>query len=168
MPQDMLEAALYGFHGAKIRYDAHQHDDGAADVIVPLAEALWWAMALDEALEAQEAAYAARRDRDTQGQHVRGARFVRNRINHQLALAVERSEGRRYPRSYPMRYFEFLWLPVDLLPPPGRPDPKGQAQYERHLAGNPVRWTLHAAASWFAAEQNEPTSPLNTRTLRDD
>jgi hypothetical protein len=159
VPQDMLAAAMYGFHGAKLRYDQHQYDDGPTDVIVPLAEALWWATCLDEALDAQ-LSYAERRDRDVQGQHVRGARFARNRINHQLVLALERSEGRRYPKTFPVRFFEFLWLPVDRLPD-HRADPKGQAQYERHLAGNPVRLTLHAAASWFAAEQNVPGSLLN-------
>jgi hypothetical protein len=156
----MLEVALYGFHAARHRYDQHQYDHGPADVIVPLAEALWWAMSLDEAVEGADPSYEERRDQDVQGQQVRGARFVRNRINHQLVLAIERSEGRRYPLTFPVRFFEFLWLTVERLPA-HRSDPKGQAQYERHLAGNPVRLTLHAAADWFAAEQNTPASPLS-------
>jgi hypothetical protein len=156
----MIAVALYGFHGAKSRYDAHRGDAVAEEVIVPLAEALWWSMSLDEALERGDSGYRPRRDHDHQGQHVRGARFARNRINHQLVLAIERSEGRRFPMTFPMQFHEFLWLPVERLPP-GKADPTGQKQYERHLAGQPVRLTLHAAASWFATEQNVPTSRLS-------
>lgn len=156
----MLEAALYGFHGAKLRFDHHEHDHGPADVIVPLAEALWWATTLDEALANGDPTYDSRRNRDHEGQHVRGARFARNRINHQLVLAIERTEGMRFPMSFPMRFHDFLWLPMDLLPE-GRPDPVGQQRYEQHLAGRPARLTLHAAAGWFAMEQNHPGSALH-------
>lgn len=155
----MIDVALRGFHAAKIRYDEHRGDAIAEEVIVPLAEALWWAMSLDEALEDGDPTYRARRDGDHQGQHVRGARFARNRINHQLVLAIERTEGHRYPKSFPTHFHEFLWLPVDRLPA-GRPDRLGQQQYERHLRNQPVRLTLHAAASFFALEQNVPTSLL--------
>jgi hypothetical protein len=156
----MVSVALHGFHGAKIRYDTHQHDAVPQDVIVPLAEALWWATTLDEALSKAEPGYAKRRDSSHDGRLLRAARFARNRINHQLTLAIQRTEGLRFPITFPMRFHEFLWLPVEHLPA-GRRDPVGQEFYERHLAGEPVRLTLHAAAGWFASEQNQVSSPLN-------
>ncbi|NUV63155.1 hypothetical protein [Streptomyces sp. CAI-85] len=56
---------------------------------------------------------------------------------------------------------EIVWLPIAELPQPDRPPGGGQAEnYGFHLAGKPVRHTLHASAAWFATKQNRTGSPV--------
>lgn len=51
-PRFMLSTALSGFDGARRRFDAAAVSGTAPELVyVPLAEALWWAVSLDDGFE---------------------------------------------------------------------------------------------------------------------
>lgn len=158
----MLLTALLAFHGAKIRFEDHEHDTAASHVFIPLAEALWWAVSVDEGFELIDGDnYQQFRDAEYLGMVLRGVKYARNRTGHQRALPVEMREGMGFPVTFPMRFWDFVWLPVSKLRAPAQPDPKGEQMYVEHLAGTAARLTLSYCASWFARAQNRPGSGLN-------
>ncbi|MBT2207029.1 hypothetical protein [Actinomadura sp. NEAU-AAG7] len=158
----MLVTALVGFAAARDRFlaAAGVRDASAAEVFVPLTEALWWTVSVDDGFEAKAAnlgAFRQARDTDPDGKVLRGLRWVRDRCGHQRALAADYGGGRSYPRAYPFSYlpWTFRWRPVAELP---RPHPKFdnptlEAEYVRHLVGKPAADTVKAASAWFDAER---------------
>jgi len=159
----MLDVALIGFHRAVARANDHQHDTPPEEVFIPLTEALWWAVSVDEGFrDLYGEAYERARDEDYRGQVLRGARFARNRLGHQRALAIRRTDGLVSPLVSPMRANEFVWRPIGELPEPGQPDPNGAEMYRRHLIGKPARVTLDSCAQWFGHAQNQFCAPVQT------
>ncbi|RKS76502.1 hypothetical protein BZB76_1858 [Actinomadura pelletieri DSM 43383] len=158
----MLAAALDGFGAARDRFLAAStiRNALAVKVFVPLTEALWWTVTVDDGFEARVAnlgAFRQARNADTDGKTVRGLRWVRNRCGHQRALAADYGGGISYPRSLPKAFpaWTFRWRPVAELPsPPSSVNDKAlEAEYVQHLAGQPAAETLDAAARWFEAER---------------
>lgn len=124
-----------------------------------LAEGTWWVAALDEQLFRQLkavdrglfAAYQTDRNIDPDGQYIQAFLWVRNRHSHQLPFTTGYN-GPRTGGSVPSRYSrELIWLPSDNFPPAakGHDDQKGQATYDRLLAGEPINETLYHCLLWF-------------------
>lgn len=127
-----------GYLEAAARFlDAVDSDSTAEETFIPLFEALNWTVSLDERL--------GRRAEPLW----RGLRFVRNRVHHQWADALE---GRELPVSSPLTVggatvtvsgdtVDWFWKPLAALPdaPTRHPDPSGQQAYEDQLAGKPAR-----------------------------
>lgn len=132
-------------------------DPGA--VYVPLFEALNWAVALDDrtrilwAPTGKALGLHWRDELPDHGPYISAVRYVRNCVHHDWseAIAVDRG-GRRYPRSFPTTYFEWLWRPPEdfqstaqLNPINKKGEPKpvwGIDDYRALLVGAPVRQAL--------------------------
>lgn len=130
------ERGLRGLTQAIARFNASDQADDQDGAVIALVEVVTWIAALDEWLW-RDPAYEP-------GQVARAMRWARNRGLHQLAVLHEVSPGRRYPRRYPLRYRELVWLDRSKLPA-GRPDPDAEQYYDQHLAGRTVRSTLPTA-----------------------
>lgn len=157
-PAFMLRVARTGFLNAMDRFQqATQQPNARAEAcFVPITEALWWAVSLDEGYEKlQGKAYKDDRAQDVRGMKLLGVRYARNRGGHQRALVVEHHKGGltvpiRVPIVIPGP--SFRWCAVDKLPPadPGFEFPNGRKSYEDHLAGVRASETLAEGADWFA------------------
>ncbi|WP_344656753.1 hypothetical protein [Catenulispora subtropica] len=154
-PRFMLQTAILGFHQARVRFREHDADALPERVVIPLAEAMWWAVSIHEGFAELCAADYAKLSGQTGALVLQGARYARNRLGHQRALAVERVNGIIPPLTPPLRMFEFIWRPAADLPPPDRPDPRGLANYERYLSGKAARQTLDDCAGWFETCRNK-------------
>jgi hypothetical protein len=165
-PKFMLAAALRGFETAKQRFvTASTQPVPPEEVFVPLVEALWWTVSVDDGFEELAkklngyrpnlGVYKNARDTDRSGQVLRGLRYIRDRCGHQRALAFE-WRGPSVVSTLPMPLAAVLcWHQLQELPPP---DPKYarpelQAEYQAHLAGRPAVGALQDAAHWFAQER---------------
>jgi hypothetical protein len=119
---------------------------GADETFVPVFEALNWMASIDLWFDEQGSPIGD----DT----LRGIRFARNRVHHDWALAITRQDWPGVPMVSWGRYggvtrligpppgFYWTWKPLTDLPPPQRPDPKGEAAYVSRLAGSHVEPTL--------------------------
>lgn len=117
--------------------------------VIPLFEALNWAVALDERLrkdwipDGKENPpgwdWPTRLRGETETDIVRGVQFIRNRVHHQWADAVRLVEGRHY---YPPRESEWIWVAASDLPNAERGHDNGRDDYERMVEGHPADSTL--------------------------
>lgn len=157
-PQFMLKVALEGFNAARGRFLAALAVPSASaeQVFVPLTEALWWTVSVDEGFEegaSNLGTFRSTRNSDADGRVLLGLRYVRDRCSHQRALAAEPGGGLSFPISFPMKFrpWTFRWRPVTELPPPNPKfnNPKLEAQYTAHLVGESAADSLDAAARWF-------------------
>lgn len=85
------KVARTGFDQAVVRYEAQVamgDNVDALSLLVPLAEALWWAISLDEEYDGLEVNYRATRNADETGRLLLGLRYARNRCGHQRALST--------------------------------------------------------------------------------
>lgn len=164
---------LDGYVKAVERFEraAKGRDPGAA--FLALFEALNWAVAIDERVKEHWAPDGANTEEDKTRQPgwgwrervpgaeaMAGVRFARNRVHHQWADALCLDDnGFTSPVSSPLMSFEWRWRDLAELPA-GKPDPNGEAIYERHLAGSPTRLTLSRLGDTFAwlASVLEPSS----------
>lgn len=160
----MLRAALRGFDGARGRLEAATALGMLPEfVFVPLAEALWWIVSLDDGFEklasegtgwTTKEAYREARNNDTSGRVLVGLRYARDRCGHQLAMA-SLEDGLRPPFRFPNTPGTFFrWRPSGQLPQPAESTRHEQAdrirsKYDLWLAGRPVEMTVNAAAEWF-------------------
>lgn len=160
--------ALQGFREAVLRFrgraeEGDFHVDPYA-IMMPLVEALWWAVSADEEIEHQAgSAYRSTRNTDPNGRVFLGIIYARNRCGHQRALA---------PKDHSFRLGISIlgdpdtvlgpaikWRPLNELPPP---DPKYQnlqlaREYDQHLASELVDATLGRVEAWFVeAERRWP------------
>lgn len=132
-------------------------------VFVPLAEALWWMVSLDDAFEelasegvgwADRGAYRDARDKDASGRVLLGVRYARDRCGHQLAMAAL-EDGLTPPLQLPNTSGAFFrWRPSGQLPQPADGRRRQQAErirqhYDRWLAGRPAQMTLDDVARRF-------------------
>lgn len=116
---------------------------------ISLFESLNWAVALDERIRKDWVPdgppppgwdWPTRIGNEADAEAVGGIRFIRNRVHHQWADALTvAGAGNRFP-PHP---FEWIWAPVDQLPPP---DPRhkdyGREGYEKLLEGQPAEFGL--------------------------
>lgn len=164
-PKFMLQVALKGLAAAHDRFNAKSTAGvGAEEVFVPLLEALWWTVSVDDGFESLAANshgyrpnrgdYRNSRDSDADGQVLRALRYARDRCGHQRALVA----GVKLP-TLPMTLPAvlgpvFCWRPSADLP---APDPRFnspalQGEYDRLLAGRPAAAALGSARRWFDQE----------------
>lgn len=162
----MLRAALAGFDGARDRFQAAAVPGALPELVfAPLAEALWWAVSVDDGfkeLAATQAlgwpnkgAYQVARDKDPDGRVLEGVRYARDRCGHQLALAAL-EDHLRPPFSLPnVLGPAFRWRPSDQLPQPAGKNElananKKRPRYDTWLAKRPASMAVESAAKWFA------------------
>ncbi|WBM79271.1 hypothetical protein KIV56_12540 [Cryobacterium breve] len=114
----------------------------------PLAESVWWAICIDEELEAVEG-YRSRRNTDPQGNVVNGLRYARSALGHHRFFAVQTAGGLSIPYVIPYKIETFgAWLPVADLPDFDQQS-TFRPRYEQYVAGRRVLDTLVDAAGWF-------------------
>ncbi|ACU77740.1 hypothetical protein Caci_8927 [Catenulispora acidiphila DSM 44928] len=152
-PEYTLVLALEGFRQAAARYQvAVDASEDAAVVFTPLAEALMWAISIDETFfKVDDQPYRDARDGDADGRYLQALRYARNRCTHQLALVAER-KGLAPPFRPPITLgLLFRWRPVSELPPPDPRfrDPRGETAYDELLAKNPADQAIVHADAWF-------------------
>ncbi len=135
-----LEWLVEGYNEASERFGgaASDSDPSGKDKFKSLFEALNWAVSIDDYLKAKKIerpdAFVA-------------LRFVRNRVHHHWAAALERRDlpgitQAIHGQSRIVRgsFFDWSWLSISDLPD-GEND-KGEALYESLLAEKPVRAAL--------------------------
>ena len=152
-PEYTLVLALEGFRQAGGRYRvAADASEDAAFVFSPLAEALMWAVSIDETFfKLDDQRYRNARDVDIDGRYLQALRYARNRCTHQLALVAER-KGLAPPFRPPITLgLLFRWRPGSELPPPDPKfkDPGGEAMYDELLAKDPADQAIVHADAWF-------------------
>jgi hypothetical protein len=165
-----LQAALRGFDeaGQRLRGVATPMSlAGAEEIFIPLCEALWWTVTVDDGFEdlsdgglghrPSAGDYRSARNADPSGQVLRALRYARDRCGHHRAFAVVPVPfGVGGPVVRPVAGGGFLyWCPsVDLpQPDPKFGQPKMRAEYDRLLAGRFPAEAIDSAADWFAREQ---------------
>lgn len=165
-PKFVLRAALKGFDAANTRFNGlSAHGAGPEDVFIPLSEALWWAVTVDDGFESLAACgngyrpslgdYQFARENNPNGRFLKALRYARDRCGHQRALAT----GARLPASPLSVPFSLgpviCWRPSADFPAPDRRfvDSKLQGEYDRLLSGRPVAEALRSAGRWFAQER---------------
>jgi hypothetical protein len=95
-------------------------------------------------------------------------RFVRNSVHHDWSDALELDEqnGRAYPKTFPVTYFEWRWRAANELPERDRKDTDGETIFRERLEDQPARLTLEVLGEvfWFLRQVLEPSSLLLART----
>jgi hypothetical protein len=148
-------AAMYaGYAAAMDRFHEASKKHDATATFFPLFEALNWAVALDERAAkhwtpAGEPLSWEWREKVQDAEIMRGVRFIRNSVHHDWSDALELAEGRAYPKSYPVVYFEWRWRAADELPEPDKPDKHGEKVYRDLVEGKLVRDTLGVTGRVF-------------------
>jgi hypothetical protein len=165
-PRFMLRAALAGFDGARDRFHVAAVPGARPELVfVPLAEALWWAVSVDDGFKelaerqglgwANKGAYRNDRDNDPDGRVLEGVRYARDRCGHQLALAALEGEL-TLPFHLPNTLGPaFRWRPSDQFPQPTDKNAFANAEkkrpcYDTWLAKRPASMAVESAAKWFA------------------
>lgn len=121
-----LRTQTRGYQLAVDRFKQAAAGLDAVAAYAPLFEALSWAASIDLRLGKLWIPDGKPLKEDwpsrIQGaEAVFGLRFARNTVHHDWADALRLDiGGRRYPRRYPLRYFEWVWRDVDELPNEGR------------------------------------------------
>jgi hypothetical protein len=155
-----------GFDGASGRFLAAATPGASSDdVFVPLTEALWWAVSVDDGFEDLAANtggyrpnlgdYKNARGNDPSGRVLLALRYARDRCGHQRALVVAEN-GLRVPFTLPAVVGEyFRWRPSGQLPPAPAQFQSGRLlpAFDSLLAGQPAERALGSAATWFAQEE---------------
>jgi hypothetical protein len=103
---------------------------------------------------------------DTLWDIMQGLRYARNRIHHQWADALVTTDGRTYPRVYPMRFRSWVWRDVEQLPTPSNASKEapGHKAYTKALAGRPAHHTLAAIGETFTFLGSLLDPPIPVRT----
>lgn len=147
---------LAGYSQAYRRFGAARHEQEDMSAYWALFECLNWAVAIDDAVAAWWAPEGTVlgydwRDRIAAAEAMAGVRYARNRVHHQWADALREVHDRTYPKTYPARYFDFVWRERNELPPPpsSKPDERGAEIYDRLLAGESVDATLRTLHDVF-------------------
>jgi hypothetical protein len=172
-----FETMLIGYTDAAARFDDAAKERDPQLAFTAAFEALNWAVALDERIAKHwcpdgDPLEWRWRDRVGHGAHLmRGVRFVRNRLHHDWAEALDVDErGRSYPKTYPVRYFEWIWRPADELPPPHRSEFQGNEEvYRNEMERRPVRIVLNVlnGAFYWLQQLLEPQTISKTWYVAD-
>lgn len=162
MSETATSVALEALDGAVARVREHNDTAEIRLAFAALAEGTWWVAAIDERLQKgfggmkSKAArfYRDERDRDENGEHVRGFLWARDRHTHQLTVSMDVDEPLSLEedlggvsRLSP----SFRWRPsADLYEPEETRSPAGSREtYDRLLAGQSAWGTLDRCARWF-------------------
>lgn len=167
-PKFMLTVALRGSEGAHERFRSMSANHAAAeDLFVPLSEALWWTVTVDDGFESLVSQgqgqgyrpnlgdYRAARNGDPAGATLRALRYARDRCGHQRALVIS-VKLPTLPMTLPAVLGPvFCWRPSSDLP---LPDPRFsneplRNEYDKLLAGRAAAAAIASAATWFNQEQ---------------
>ena len=156
-----LTTLLDGFSQTQKRFkDACKGTDKDA-AFLALFEVLNWAASIDDYMRRNwrpegkplGLEWSSRFDTECDGV-VRGARFARNRVHHQWARALQyKPGGLQFPVEAPFVFHEWCWLPVESLPPSDRNQDFGIEQYDSHLSGRPIRFTLSVLKRVYGTAQ---------------
>lgn len=155
-----------GFARAFGRWQRAHEEHNAVDAYLALSECLDWAHTLDEQFALnwrprgkadEEPLWWGWRDDPAVssdplfGDTMRGLRYVRNRVHHHLADALEPTTGMSLPARLPARFRTFLWRDADELPTAseGKREAELKGAYTRVLAGSPVDSALGMMAEAF-------------------
>jgi hypothetical protein len=148
-----LRAQVRGYLGALKRFRTAAGGRDAIVAYLPLFEALGWVASIDFRIGVlwTPEGRALGEDwpsRASGAEAVPGLRWARNTVHHDWANALRLdTEGRRYPKRYPVRYFEWVWRDVNDLPPNART--RGKDVYGALLAGKPTEFTLQVLGEVF-------------------
>jgi hypothetical protein len=158
---------MSGFARACDRFQSAQDSGDTEATIHALFEALNWAHAIDDEIaltwspRGKVEGYSWRSDPAVGvGEHLAsvmdGLRYVRNRVHHQCADALNTRHG------------TCVWRPIGELPTPskGREDPRGRAAYAALLAGHPAEEALATMSEAFEFLGPLLDPPLPVRTPR--
>lgn len=148
-----VDIQLAGYREAAARFHAGMYSPERGAASIPLYEALAWVVGIDTRLQEawKETGNPPRTwwsDSVVGGDTVRGLRFVRNRVQHQWALAMYVSRDVVQPEAS-RHGFEWRWVPARYLPPGG--NRSFQNEYDMHLAGRDVASTLGEVGDAFSA-----------------
>lgn len=165
-------AQVQGYTSALRRFSKAAAGEDAVAAYVPLFDALNWAVSLDKRIKEVWAPEGTTLDygwraRVPGAEALTGLRFARNIVHHNWADALRLdTEGRRYPRRYPLRYFEWVWRDMSDLPPTDKT--RGDHTYRKLLAGQPAEHTLQVLgeAFEFVSQLVEPPVPSSAPALR--
>lgn len=143
-----------GYIAAYGRFVVAAKGRDAAKGFHPLFETLNWAVALDDRIGAHWAPEGKPldwrwRERVSGAEVMKGVRWARNSVHHQWSDTLVQTKGARFPMTFPVVFFEWVWRPARELPDPGRPDSNGEIAYEEHLEGRPARVTLAQLSEVF-------------------
>ena len=168
---------LGGYHQAVERFMAAVDDRDPIVVFMPLFEALNWSVALDDQARKHWAPEGSPLDWEWRGlapggEVVDAVRCARNRVHHQWADALVRTNGAIIPRTIPFALHEWRWRPLLELPAQTMKK-KGlsgqlrtsESNYENLLSGKPARVALQELLVPFGyvAERLEPLQPTPRR-----
>jgi hypothetical protein len=156
-PSALLKATFAAYKRA-----ARRHEDtvglpggSEAKIYTSLAEALFWAVTLDEMLDAQDRSYRLRRAGDSRAKFFLGLRLVRNQLAHAVGPVTARGRAPFFVKGGGLFHLGegWIWRDVSWLPEaPGRQAPQQRANYAEHLQGRLTYETLSLARSWFRDE----------------
>lgn len=140
--------ALDAFAKAKLRLEDARHSTG--DSYGAAGEALFWAIACEEGLEALlgSVEYRRGRDADGDGRLMPGIRWARNRMGHQLAVVHEKHFGSELGHAIlglaVLGTVDHMrWLDASKIPPGDTAG--GRDEYNRLMAGGAVTATIKGA-----------------------
>jgi hypothetical protein len=136
---------------ARLTESAYRMDPDARHTFWPMFETLNWSTSVEDYLH-------------DKGEHLddpiaRGLRFVRNRVHHAWAAALdlrirEISTTVHFPGGEPGtlngQFLDWFWKPTSQIPPGGNRN--GEAEYAAELADNPVLDSLDAFARLLGVE----------------
>lgn len=143
--QDPVRICLRGLRDASERLREVEGTPDEQGTAVAITEAAMWICSLDE-LWWDVSGYAEARESDGEGQLVPGVRWARNRGLHEVLAVHETTEGRSYPKRFPMRFWTVRWR-TD-VGEGRRPDPLKRAVYDERLRGKQV-WVTLASVERF-------------------
>lgn len=142
-----VQAQLRGYEAACGRFGYAVTGQDPVAAYVPLFEALNWAVALDDRIkdiwapDGMPLGWEWRKRAGGGAELFAGVRYARNSIHHHWADALRLdTDGRAYPKRYPIRYFEWLWRDAADIPAPSHRF--GREVYASDLAGRPAEITL--------------------------
>jgi hypothetical protein len=119
-----------------------RQSDTAKEAFWPLFEALHWVVSIQN--------FDKKHGQRIDDPVSRSLRFVRNRVHHDWAAAIEARPfpvGTRSAARPSVTWFSFAWCwrPIEQLPPEGNRE--GEDEYRDHLADKRVRETLEHFAT---------------------
>jgi hypothetical protein len=155
-----LSYSLHGLQQATLRCDA-AHWHRPEDAFTAAAEAVSWAVALDAALERSRDNYTTARQSNSDGQTVRGMKFVRDQVHHADELYDFVFLGAVFGGLHGMRA-GWVWKQLGEIEPPltSKSRKRGKSLgYDAHLGGKALVDPLLDANRWFSS-LSPPLPPL--------
>lgn len=152
-----FETLFNGYVAAHSRFDEVRIDRDTEATFHSLFEALNWAVAMDDHIrlhwkpEGDQLGWKWRDYLDEkQRAAIKGIRFVRNRVHHQWADALQLDTGGlQFPAVFPLVFHEWSWTSAEKIPPGN--DDRGIDDYRSTLQGKPARLSLSVLGQVYRA-----------------